>query len=302
MVAEAESLVRANPKALEVGLFNLPCCRFTDTGLELDDDVEFEQWLDIGKILCRASRAVQWWIGDWLAYGEHKYGEKYAQGEVITGIDPQTLKSYNFVAANVQKLRRRNFLSWSHHREVAALPPASQDDLLKQAEENKWSKLQLRHHINAKKIEETDYPELETPIRRDYARIKAQFLEARKGMDAFVLEFTQFAEYWESLVGDVLWDLANSHESAEAWVLRKVESGCSKAREIMAETKLSKETVEGALFRLAEKKEIEKVKQGAATDEQRGAREDLYVPVKQSHDDIYEGRSSGSAMPDWDAG
>lgn len=300
MVAESESLVMAETKAVEVGLFNLPGCHFTETGLDIEDFVTYDQWLHIGTVLGRTTRAVQWWVGDWLAHGEHKWGEKYAQGEARTGIDEKTLQNYNFVSRGVQNSRRRENLSWSHHREIASLPPADQDRLLDKAQTEKWSKLRLRHEINREQIERKDYADLETPVRKDYARIKAAFTEARKGMDAFVAEFTQFKEYWESLTGDVMWDLANPHDSTEDWILRKVESGCSKVREMMAETQLSDETIQGALHRLVSKNKIYKDKQGAATDEQRGAREDIYLPVKQAHDDIYERRTSISNGPNWD--
>lgn len=35
--------------------------------------------------------AVQWWVGDWLNFGERKYGEKYAQGMDATGYAYQTV-------------------------------------------------------------------------------------------------------------------------------------------------------------------------------------------------------------------
>jgi putative SOS response-associated peptidase YedK len=39
--------------------------------------------------------------------------------------------------------RRREVLSWSHHREVAALPPAEQDEWLDRAEAEKWDRNDL---------------------------------------------------------------------------------------------------------------------------------------------------------------
>lgn len=296
----SELAVMEAETSTDVGLFRLPGFYFSDTGLVIEEWVSFDNWLNAGREICRASRAVNWWIGDWLAFGEHKFGEKYSQAETVTGIDEKTLQNYNFVSRNVENSRRREFLSWSHHREVAALPPAEQGRFLAIAEEEELSKLKLRNRIQAKKIEATDYQDCEPSIREDYARIKARFNDARRPMDEFVAEFTQFQEYWESMTGDVSWDLANPHESSEAWIERKVLSGCAKVRELTAETKLKRDIVESALHRLVAAGKVYKDKQGAATSDQRGAKEDIYLPAKASHQDIYEGRSSGAAMPDWD--
>jgi hypothetical protein len=43
---------------------------FTPTGLNLPPDLSHDQWLEIGGFIARAHRAVAWWIGDWINYGE----------------------------------------------------------------------------------------------------------------------------------------------------------------------------------------------------------------------------------------
>ena len=45
----------------------------------------------------------------------------------------------SWVAGQIETSRRREVLSWGHHAEVAALPPAQQEKLLNEAEENGWS-------------------------------------------------------------------------------------------------------------------------------------------------------------------
>lgn len=42
---------------------------FTPTGLNLPDDLSYNDWFEVGKFIARAHRAVAWWIGDWLLYG-----------------------------------------------------------------------------------------------------------------------------------------------------------------------------------------------------------------------------------------
>lgn len=108
--------------------------RITRTGLQVDGEPTCAHWAAFGAALARAEGAVHWWIGDWLNYGEQKYGEKYAQALDGTGFAYQTLRADAYVASRIELLRRRNNLSWSHHREVAALEPAEQDAMLDLAE------------------------------------------------------------------------------------------------------------------------------------------------------------------------
>lgn len=84
--------------------------------------------------VCRAGAAVQWWIGDWLNYGERRYGEVYAQALDATGLDYQTLRDVKWVCSTYPVSRRHDNLSFKHHREAAALPPAQADALLARAE------------------------------------------------------------------------------------------------------------------------------------------------------------------------
>ena len=59
---------------LQLGHFQL-----TPTGLVVRGTPKFEEWENVRGGSPEAEGAVQFWIGDWLNYGEHTYGEKYAQ-------------------------------------------------------------------------------------------------------------------------------------------------------------------------------------------------------------------------------
>jgi hypothetical protein len=48
------------------------------------------RWVEYGKRLGRAGRGTSWWIGDWLRYGNARYGETYVLAARITGYDQQT--------------------------------------------------------------------------------------------------------------------------------------------------------------------------------------------------------------------
>ena len=103
------------------------------------------RWLSV-------SRSVMWWIGDWLRFGDGKWGETSAQAVSMTGRQEQTLLDAQWVASKfVDNSRRREELSWSHHREVAALPPAEADELLDLAEREGLSTRELRAEVSRRK-------------------------------------------------------------------------------------------------------------------------------------------------------
>ncbi len=70
---------------------------------------------------------MKWWLGDWWAYGEHKYGARkalFAEGQPLEDMNFGTLATYGWVARQVPTSTRVEVLSFDHHRHVAALPPA----------------------------------------------------------------------------------------------------------------------------------------------------------------------------------
>ncbi|MDQ6778590.1 MAG: hypothetical protein M3071_20735 [Actinomycetota bacterium] len=90
------------------------------------------------------SRRVGWWLGDWLRYGNARFGERYSRAARITGYDTQTLMNMTYVASRFDVSRRRENLSWSHHAELAALPPGDQDYWLERARTEALSIRDLR--------------------------------------------------------------------------------------------------------------------------------------------------------------
>jgi len=104
------------------------------TSLTLREGLSWERWVEIGNTLQQMEKSVNWWVGDWLQYGERTYGEKYTQAVEATGMKAQTLMNYAWVASKVNLCVRRDSLSWSHHKEVASLPEPKQAQWLDTAE------------------------------------------------------------------------------------------------------------------------------------------------------------------------
>lgn len=97
-------------------------------------------------------RSAGWWIGDWLSYGNHVFGERYARASRITGYDAQTLMNMAYVASRYEVSRRRGKLSWSHHAEIAAMNPDEQDYWLTRAQTDRLSVRCMREGIRRERL------------------------------------------------------------------------------------------------------------------------------------------------------
>ncbi len=113
------------------------------------DDLDIAEWIVLGRRLGAIGRGVAWWIGDWVNYGNAKFGEKYSRAARITGYDVQSLMNMSYVASRFDGSRRRENLSWSHHAELAALPVESQEMWLENAERDRISVRGLRESVRA---------------------------------------------------------------------------------------------------------------------------------------------------------
>ena len=121
--------------------------RVTPVAWQPRQALSLSQWVADGQRLGAIGRGVNWWLGDWLRFGNHKFGERYARASRITGYDVQTLMNMVYVATRFEAPRRRDRLSWSHHAELAALDEASQDEWLTRAEDERLSVRDLRAEL-----------------------------------------------------------------------------------------------------------------------------------------------------------
>ena len=127
--------------------FKLDGATPSPVGIRFDPVLPFEQWQQIGLRLALHASASTWWLGDWLAYGQYKYGRRYRNAISATGLDYQTLRNYASVARRFELSRRRDKLSFQHHAEVCALPRSEQDAWLDRAEQNHWARNELRRQL-----------------------------------------------------------------------------------------------------------------------------------------------------------
>lgn len=117
------------------------------TGLRVTGNPSISEWEQFGEALSKVDGAIHWWIGDWVNYGEGKYGEKYAQALNELRFSYEVLKNDAWIANTFELSRRHDKLSWSHHQAVASSSKESQDKLLNEAEENGWTVRELRQRV-----------------------------------------------------------------------------------------------------------------------------------------------------------
>jgi len=118
-------------------------------------------WEQIGTNLRELVNSSAWWLADWLIYGEATYGwRRYKEAVERTGLDYQTLRNYAWVARRFEHHRRRDSLSFAHHAEVTRLSPPEQDYWLRKAEQQKWSRNELRRAVRASLAAQSDKTEV----------------------------------------------------------------------------------------------------------------------------------------------
>ncbi|MCK1536446.1 MULTISPECIES: hypothetical protein [unclassified Bradyrhizobium] len=118
-------------------------------GLTMPDDLTPELWEKLGFRLAAMTGALQWAIGDWWAYGYHKYGKRKSVAAAKSlPYEFGTLMNLGTVSRSVSPSQRNEVLSWSHHAAVTSLEPAEQTKWLDKAARGKYSVKKLREMLH----------------------------------------------------------------------------------------------------------------------------------------------------------
>jgi hypothetical protein len=104
----------------------------------------WDAWVQQGEALAQAVQRLPWAIGDWVIAGETLFNEKASQHYDSLGLSQERLANYAWVARQFPPSTRVEVLSWTHHREVAALPEPKRAALLTDAQETGKTTRELR--------------------------------------------------------------------------------------------------------------------------------------------------------------
>lgn len=118
--------------------------RLRENGYDLPPSLSFERWQEVGVTLQQMQRSVNWWAGDWLRFGEERWGEAaYQAVQEIIGHGDESLRQAVWVASKFPPDTRVPTLSWSHHRAAAELEPAERQAVLREAARDNLTTRQL---------------------------------------------------------------------------------------------------------------------------------------------------------------
>ncbi len=145
-----------------------PSPELTRVGWAPSADIGLDEWSAVGRRFGEIGRCSQWWLGDWIHYGNARFGERYSRAVKLTGYDAQSLMNMVYVASRFEIYRRRENLSWSHHAALAALDVAEQEYWLSRASADKLSVADLRVELRSARrvrseLEGADNDETSTP-------------------------------------------------------------------------------------------------------------------------------------------
>lgn len=128
---------------------NDPKFSISSTGIQFNDELSFEEWDTLGQQLGEIGKSIGFIIGDWINYGEGRYGEKYEESLARTGLAYTTLAHYSYVARKIQFCLRKQNLDYSVHATVAKLKTDEEKQRwLDMAEKHDLSVRRLRKSIN----------------------------------------------------------------------------------------------------------------------------------------------------------
>jgi site-specific DNA-methyltransferase (adenine-specific) len=112
--------------------------------LRFRPDTPYDAWEAETIGLLEVARGIQWLVGDALAFGEERWPDRFAQVLDADRYAYESVERMARVARAIEPQRRRPTVGFYAHMAVAALPVASQEQLLDHAEEHRSTVQELR--------------------------------------------------------------------------------------------------------------------------------------------------------------
>jgi len=123
---------------------NDPKFSITSTGIKFNEELSFEEWDALGQKLASIGKSIGFIIGDWINYGEGRYGKKYDESLARTGLAYTTLAHYSYVARKIQFCLRKQNLDYSVHATVAKLKTDEEKEF--------WLDMSGKHDLSVRRL------------------------------------------------------------------------------------------------------------------------------------------------------
>lgn len=124
-----------------------PAWEFGDHRLTVLPGISWEEWVVAWQTAERLQKSSAFYVGDALVAGSREFGERFSQV-----VDPKYIfqqRGPMWVCERIEPARRRPGLSYSLHKELAALEPEAQDRWLDRAAAGSWTVRDLREAMAA---------------------------------------------------------------------------------------------------------------------------------------------------------
>jgi hypothetical protein len=125
-----------------------PAWEFGEHRLTILPGTGWDEWQGLWSSADRMSRSINFWVGDALNYALAAFPDTWSQV-----VDEKYIHQQHgpmWVCSRIEAGRRRAGLSYSMHRELAAIrDPRLQDEWLDRAEAGKWTVKQLKQMMAA---------------------------------------------------------------------------------------------------------------------------------------------------------
>ena len=243
----------------------LPGCQFSKTALEIQPGLPFDQWDAIGARLLQIHKGVEWWIADFLAYGEREYGKDYKTASLLTGYKVTTLRNLVCIAAKFEPSRRHDVIPFSYYLDVAGLEPEKQDELLSAAARGELKRKELR--AEARRLRS---PQIE----REPQAVVSD--DEFSGIAERLKDFAERKPFLKVMIADFIEDVQEWLQIAQGSPLEFIpelltQTGGSRTEELVTMTGYARESLLNVLDQLQQQRKIRRVEQGGKTDSARGA-------------------------------
>jgi len=126
----------------------------TRRSLVLPAELDYDRYEALGAWIGEVKSRINFYLGDWLIFGEGTFAERWSQACEATGLAEQTLLRIMAVCRKVAPARRHDRLSFSVHAAVQNETARDQRTWLKRAEQNGWGYAELRKHMQASRTDE----------------------------------------------------------------------------------------------------------------------------------------------------
>lgn len=137
--------------------------------LAIPEELEFTDWVALGRELFTRHRQTEWMLADWLRVGTERFPDEAQMALFLDeiGVDTKRALADAKVAALIPPAWRSDAVSFDVCKQIARVEDeATRQRLLKRAVDEHWNEREAHHHIVEHKTEEGSLFEDEDSVTR----------------------------------------------------------------------------------------------------------------------------------------